>query len=366
MKEIAFGVLCVLLTTSCGRSNQQGKQKEISEYPIITLNAQNVELHSVYPATIKGAEDIEIRPRVDGYIQTIYVDEGSVVKAGQPLFKIDSPSAEQALNSAKAAVASSEASANTAKLNVDRYRPLAEKGIVSEVQLQTHENAYASALAGLAQAEATLKNAQATMNWVTVSSPIAGVVGAIPFRTGSLVNSANTLTTVANTSNVFAHFSVNEKKLMRFLDGVEGTTQAEKIKNMPPVTLILADGTEYGEKGKIGTITGTVDVSTGAANFRAEFPNKAGVLRSGASSKVIVPKVLEQVFIIPQSATFSQQDKILVYQLQTDTVVQRLITVEPMPNGVEYAVTSGLNPSDKIVSDGIATLRNGMKIAVKE
>lgn len=365
VKMIFSGVIALLGFASCGNSNQASQETALQEYPVIALSKQEANMQTVYPATIKGQEDIEVKPRVDGYIEAIYVDEGSVVKAGQALFKINSPASEQSLTSARAAVNSEKARVNTAKVDVERYRPLAEKGIVSKVQLLTYENAYETALASLQQAEATLKNAQATMSWTTVTSPVDGVVGSIPYRKGSLVNSANTLTTIANTGNVYAYFSLNERKLMDFLDGVEGSSQSEKIKNMPPITLILSDGSEYSEKGRIETITGTVDITTGSANFRAEFPNKLGKLRSGTSGKIVIPKILDNVFVIPQKATFSQQDKVLVYKLEGDSVKQQIISVQSMPNGQDYAVTNGLSTGDKIVSDGVATLRNGMKISVK-
>lgn len=364
-KIIFSGALALLGFASCGNTNQTNQEAALQEYPVMSLYKQEANMQSVYPATIKGQEDIEVKPRVDGYIEAIFVDEGSVVKAGQALFKINSPASEQSLTSAKASVNSERARVNTAKVDVERYRPLAEKGIVSEIQLLTYQNAYETALAALQQAEATLKNAQATMSWTTVTSPVDGVVGAVPYRKGSLVNSANTLTTIANTGNVYAYFSLNERKLMDFLDGLEGSTQLDKIKNMPPVRLILADGSEYSENGRIETITGTVDITTGSANFRAEFPNKSGKLRSGTSGKIIIPKVLDDVFVIPQKATFSQQDKVLVYKMEGDSVRQQIISVQSMPNGQDYAVTEGLFNGDKIVSDGIATLRNGMKIAVK-
>jgi len=364
-KVILSGAIVLLGLASCGNSNQSSHEATVQEYPVMTVNRQDANMQSVYPATIKGQEDIEVKPRVDGYIEAIFVDEGSVVRAGQALFKINSPASEQSLTSARAAVNSEKARVNTAKVDVDRYRPLAEKGIVSEVQLLTYENAYETALAALQQAEATLKNAQATMSWTTVTSPVDGVIGSIPYRKGSLVNSNNTLTTIANTGNVYAYFSLNERKLMDFLDGVEGSTQSQKIANMPPVTLVLSDGSEYGERGRIETITGTVDITTGSANFRAEFPNKSGKLRSGTSGKIIIPKVLDDVFVIPQKATFSQQDKVLVFKMEGDSVKQQLISVHTMPNGQDYAVTGGLTDGDKIVSDGVATLRNGMKIAVK-
>jgi RND family efflux transporter, MFP subunit len=365
-RMIFSGAIALLGLASCGNSNQTDSETAAREYPVMEMSRQEANMQTVYPATIKGQEDIEVKPRVDGYIEAIYVDEGSAVKAGQALFKINSPASEQSLTSAEAAVNSEKARVNTAKVDVERYRPLAEKGIVSEVQLQTYQNAYETALASLQQAEATLKNARATMSWTTVTSPVDGAVGSIPYRKGSLVNSTNTLTTIANTGNVYAYFSLNERKLMDFLEGIEGESQSEKIKNMPPVSLILADGSEYGEKGRIETITGTVDITTGSANFRAEFPNKSGKLRSGTSGKIIIPKMLEDVYVIPQKATFSLQDKVLVYKLAGDSVTQQIISVQSMPNGQEYAVTGGLSDGDKIVSDGVATLRNGMKIAVNK
>jgi len=362
-KTIVFGMMSLFVMVSCGeKSNQENVQKEAPVYPTSQLSVQSAQLESVYPVTIKGREDVEIRPRIDGFIDAIYIDEGSVVKKGQVLFKINSPQSEQALTTAEAALNSAEAQVNTAKLNVDRIRPLAEKGIVSQVQLETMQNTYATAMATKAQAEAALKNAKATLGWTNVTSPVDGVVGAIAYRLGSLVNNQNTLTTVANTSNVFAYFSLNEKALMEFLSTLEGTTQAEKIKNAPEVTLTLADGSVYAEKGRIETITGTVNVTTGSVNFRAEFPNKERLLRSGTSGKIIIPRTLNDVLVISQKATFAQQDKILVYKVQADSVVQQIITVLPTPDGKSYAVTGGLNPGERIVTDGVATITNGMKI----
>lgn len=364
VKKIVLGATTLLIITSCGKKPAMsfGENTGPQACKVQAVSKQNATLENVYPVSIKGQEDIEIRPRIDGFIKAIYVDEGAVVRKGQALFKIDSPQSEQSLRTAKAQVESAKAQVNTAKLNVESTRPLAEKGIVSKVVLDTAENSLQTAKAALAQAEAALKNAMATVGWTDVTSPVDGVVGSIPYRLGSLVNSANVLTTVANTSNVYAYFSMNEKETMNFLNLLEGKTQAEKIKNAPGITLTLADGTIYPEKGKLETITGTMNVTTGSASFRAEFMNKQGVLRSGTSGKISIPRVLENVIIIPQKATFSQQDKVLVYKVQGDSVVQNIISVEPTPDGQSYAVTKGLAEGDKIAVDGILTLSNGKKI----
>jgi len=363
-KKIVTGVVTLTLFASCG-SKQETSQAEQQPYPTEVLKEQNTELLAIYPVSIKGKEDIEIRPRIDGFIDAIYIDEGSVVKKGQQLFKINSPQAEQDLASARASVKSAQARINTAQINVKRIKPLANQGIVSNVQLETAEDAYQSAVADMEQAKATLRNAEATISWTNVSSPVDGFVGSVPFRQGSLVNSSNVLTTVANTSKIFAYFSLNEKELRIFMNGLEGDTQAEKIKNIPEVTLTLADGTLYSEKGKIGTITGVLNVTTGSASFRAEFPNKNGELKSGTSGTISIPRVLSNVFVIPQKATFPQQDKTLVYVVQGDSIMQRVISVTSTPDGKNYAVTEGLKAGERIVMDGIATLSNGKKIQVQ-
>ncbi|QIK61477.1 efflux RND transporter periplasmic adaptor subunit [Dysgonomonas sp. HDW5A] len=365
LNRLSVGVLVALLLVSCGNSKQEAPKEEAPVYPTAVLSEQNTVLESVYPATIKGQEDIEIRPRIDGFIEAIYVDEGAVVRKGQALFKINSPQSEQTLLSAQASVASAQAAVNTAKLNVERIRPLAQKGIVSNVQLETTENSYQSALATLAQAQATLAQAKSTVAWTSVTSPVDGIVGAIPYRLGSLVDKAYVLTTVANTSNVYVYFSLNEKDLMDFLQKAPGNTQAEKIKNMPELSLILADGTVYPEKGRVSTISGLVNTATGSVSFRADFPNPQGLLRSGTSGKISIPRHLENVLIIPQKATFAQQDKVLVYKVQGDSVVQTIVSVLQIPGGQDYAVTSGLSNGDRIVTDGVITLRNGAKIKVQ-
>ena len=366
MGKMIWGAAFLLLLVSCGKKSDGASRNTttLQEYPTMLVSKQETTLQTVYPVTIRGKEDIEIRPRIDGFIDAIFIDEGSVVRKGQSLFKINSPQAEQSLTTAQAAVTAAEAQVNTAKLNVDRITPLAEKGIVSNVQLETYKNAYSSALASKSQADASLKNAKAMVTWTNVASPVDGVVGAIPYRLGSLVNNQNILTMVANTSNVFAYFSLNEKALTEFLGRLEGETQAEKIKNSPHVTLTLADGTVYPEKGLIQTITGTVNITTGSANFRAEFPNNQGLLRSGTSGKIVIPRVLEDVIVIPQKATFAQQDKVLVYKVQADSVVQKIISVVPTPDGKSYAVTDGLEEGERIVVEGVATLSNGKKIKV--
>ncbi|MEN9918624.1 MAG: hypothetical protein RL662_1060 [Bacteroidota bacterium] len=365
-KKTSIAIFSILLLASCGKKEQKPQEQEIAiGYPSEVLSSKSATLETVLPVTIKGQEDIDIKPRVEGFITNIYVDEGSVVKKGQALFKIDSPQATQTLTSAQAAVNSAQAALSTAEMNVSRIQPLAEKGIVSNVQLQTYMNAYQSTKASLDQARAALASARATAGWTTVTSPVDGVVGTIALRQGSLVNSSSVITTIANISSVYAYFSMNEKDAMTMLNSLEGTSEAEKIKKLSLVSLVLSDGSTYTEKGRIETISGVVNISTGSVNVRAIFPNQQGLLKSGSSGKIAIPRTIDNAFIIPQKATFAMQDKTLVYKVVGDSVVQTIITPLSMPGGQNYAVTSGLTNGDRIVTDGLATLKNGMKIAVK-
>ncbi len=346
------GVILLMSLNSCNKKQAAPVAPAPAQaYPVASLTPQQVELQSVYPAVLKGKEDIDIKPRIDGFIEAVYVDEGSIVKKGQPLFKINSPASVQNLENATASL-------NNARLDVERIAPLAEKGIISNVRLTAYQNT-------LASAQAAYNQAKSAIGWTTVTSPVDGVVGTIPYRLGSLVNNSTILTTVANTKEVIAYFSMNEKEMYEFMRHWEGSTQAEKISNMPAVKLQLSDGIQYEDSGRIETISGVVDAVSGAVNFRASFPNKQALLRSGTSGKVIIPRHLENVLVIPQKATFSQQDKILAYKVQGDSVVQKTLTVINTPDGKNYVVLEGLVNGDKIVTDGIATLKNGKKIKVQ-
>ncbi len=345
-------VVLLVLLTSCGKKKAGGNPADqIKAYSVEAVSSQDVELTSTYPAVLKGQEDIDIKPRVDGFIEKVFVDEGAIVHKGQPLFKINSPASVQNVQNARAVY-------NTAKLDVDRIRPLADKGIYSKVKLTTYENA-------LASAKANLDEAKAMAGWTTVTSPVNGIVGTINYRQGSLVNNTTVLTSVANTTNIIAYFSINEKDLLTLLKDMTGNTQAQKIKNMPRVKLLLSDGSEYEETGKIETISGVVDATSGSVNFRASFPNKHGLLRSGSSGKIVIPQPMHNAIVIPQKATFSQQDKVLVFKVAGDSAVQKTITVKATPDGQNYVVTDGLASGEKIVTDGIATLKSGQKIKVK-
>ena len=354
--------LTALLAFSCGNS-QQGGMPALS-LAVMTVEPTSQELNSAYPATIKGQQDIEIRARVSGYITKLCVDEGAVVHKGQPLFLIDAVPYQKAVQAAEAAVEVAEANVATTQLTVDSKTELHAQNIISDYDLQTAKNSLASAKAALAQAEAQLASAHNDLSYTTITSPSDGVVGTIPFRVGSLVGTTTQepLTVVSDINKMFVYFSMNEKQLLALTRQKDGSVNS-MIGAMPEVQLQLADGTMYPAKGKIETLSGVIDLSTGAVQMRATFPNAQRLLRSGGTGTVLIPSVLDSALLIPQSATYEVQDKKFVYVLGDSSKVKNTeITVFPLDNGKQYVVTSGLKPGEQVVVEGVATLRDGMPI----
>ncbi|UUF13634.1 MULTISPECIES: efflux RND transporter periplasmic adaptor subunit [Flavobacterium] len=356
-----------VLIASCGKNDksaQAGGAPQVKEYKTLTLQPESATLNSDYPASIQGQQNIEIRPRVEGYIDKIFVDEGAVVKAGQPLFKISAPEYEQQVRTASASIKSAQADLSAAKLAVNKVRPLVEKGIISKYDLESAQYTYESAVASLAQANAALVNAKTNLGYTTVTSPVDGVVGSIPFRLGSLVssNTAEPLTTVSSIGNVYAYFALNEKALLNFTKD-SGASLNQKIKSLPAVSLLLSDGSAYDQKGKIETVNGLINTETGTVNIRARFPNPRGVIRSGSSTTVRIPNDVKDVIIVPQSATFELQDKIFAVVLGKDNKTKNVnITVLENTTNNYYVVTSGLKAGDEIVLEGVAALKEGSEI----
>ena len=357
--RIVFFAFCLALLSSCGnKGNDTGK---VPEYAVQELQKTTADLMKAYPATIKGRQDVEIRPQVSGFITKLCVDEGATVRKGQLLFIIDPTQYEAAVRTAKASVATAEAAVNTQQMTVDNKIELNKKQIISDYDLSMAKNSLAQAQAQLAQAKAQLTTAQQNYSFTQVKSPSDGVINDIPYRLGALVSPsmATPMTTVSEIDEVY--FSTTEKELLAMTK--TGGTIKEEISKIPAIKLQLIDGTTYDAEGKVDAITGVIDQSTGSVSMRAIFPNKEHMLRSGGTANVLIPYNMENVISIPQSATVEIQDKKFVYVLQPDNTVKYTeIGIFNLDNGKEYLVTSGLNPGDKIVVEGVQSLKDGQKI----
>ncbi|WP_454802162.1 efflux RND transporter periplasmic adaptor subunit [Mucilaginibacter phyllosphaerae] len=362
----------ILMLASCGSNSKEqaagagaGPAQPPASYQVFTVTPKSATLNSDYPATLQGEQNIEIRPKVDGFVDKIYIDEGSVVKKGQLLFSISAPQYQQDLNNSAAAISSAQADVSAAQLAVNKTKPLVEKDIISHYELESAEYTLAARKAALKQAKATYNTAKVNLGYTNIVSPVNGVVGTIPYRTGSLVSStnANPLTTISNISKVYAFFSLNEKQLLAFSRTVKGSTLNEKLKNTPPVTLILSDDSTYPEKGRVETISGLINTETGSASFRATFPNPVGLLRSGSSANVRIPSPVKEGILIPQRSAYELQGKHFVYVVDDKNAVKSAeIEIMDLTAGQFYVVTSGLKAGDKVVYDGSSALKDAAVI----
>ena len=362
-KILLIAVLTVVLA-SCGGGKSGGKPNfGDNEYAVRTVQGQNADLQTTYPATIKGVQDVEIRPKVSGFITKLCVKEGQQVKAGQLLFVIDNVTYAAAVRQARAAVNAAKAQLNTARLTYNNSEKLFKNNVIGSYELQSSKNAMESAAAQLAQAEAAYVSAKQNLNFCYVTSPANGVIGDLPYRVGALVSASSqqALTTVSNNSTMQVYFSMTEKDLLDMTKTAGGVNAA--ISSYPAVKLQLADGSIYNHPGKVATVSGVIDPTTGTVSMRADFPNPERVLKSGASGSIVVPHTATSAVVVPQDAVVEVQDKHFVYVVGKDNKVKYTpVEINSQNDGKNYIITSGLHIGDRFVVNGVSSLQDGMEI----
>jgi membrane fusion protein, multidrug efflux system len=332
------------------------------QFSVISLTSRSVTVHNDFPATLQGQRVIEIRPMVSGYLKDMHVKEGQRVVKGQLLFTINNPQFEQDVITAKAKISSATADLNTARMEIEKVKPLVEKEIVSNYRLQSLELNLQAKEAELEQARAALKNAETNLGYTIIRSPESGIIGMIPYKSGALVGSSNAepLTTLSDISEVFAYFSWNEKQVLDLLSDSQGETVEDKVDHFPPATLILSNSVEYPLKGRIEMASGLISTETGSATLKAIFKNPDGVVRSGSSALIRIPRKYDNVLLISQSATYELQDKRFIYKVKGgNKVTSVMVGCVPTDNGKYFIVTSGLQPGDTVVTEGVISLKEG-------
>ena len=364
MKKLSLLAIAAAATVLVSCGNKGGRPNfGDNEFPVQEVTTVSASMQTTYPATIKGIHDVEIRPKVSGFLVQINVHEGQTVSAGQTLFVIDNATYQAAVRQAQAAVNTATAQLNTAKLTYDNAQKLFANNVIGSYELESSRNAYESAQAQLAQAKASLASARETLSFCYVKSPASGVIGNIPFKVGTLVSASTqqALTTVSDISSMEIYFSMTEKDILS-MTKTSGSTQ-EALKEFPAVKLQLADGTTYNEEGHIVKMSGVIDATTGSVQLIANFTNPQRLLKSGGSGAIIIPRSNKSAIVIPQTVVSEVQNKKFVYLLGKDNKVKSSeITVEPQTDGNNYVVTSGLKVGDKYVTNGITKLNDGMEI----
>lgn len=364
MKNLFF-IMSICFIGTLFSCKQRENQNNFSDYKTMTVKKESRTLYSNYTAVISGRQSVEIRPQVSGVITKICIEEGAKVSKGQILFVIDQIPYEAALQTALANVKSAEAKVATARLTADSKEELYAENVVSDFDRQTALNSLFEAEAALLQARADEVNARNNLSYTVIKSPVDGVAGMSSYRVGSLVSSSITtpLLTVSDDEEVSVYFSMTENQVLSLVR--QYGTLENALEEMPEVELQLSDGEMYMHKGKVKAISGTTNTETGAITLKAVFPNKEGMLRNGSTGTVVYPYVKENVFIIPQDATFEIQDKTYAYKVNNEGKAESVqISVFPLNNGREYIVENGLSENDVIVAEGAGLIQENMQITM--
>lgn len=359
-------LLCLgfMSLASCSKSGASAPgAQQAPQLAVMTVEVSDADLETSFPATLEGENDVEIRPQVSGFLTKVHVQDGQTVRKGQVLFTIDQVQLQAAVEQAEAAVKVAQANVNTARTNADNNKILLDKNIISQSAYQTSVDGLNSALAQLNQAKAALTSARKNLSYTSVTAPVDGIVGTIPYKEGTLVSPSTLLTILSNNSSMQAYFSINEKYVLDLTDGGRRTLR-QAVDSLPPVSLQLPTGNIYPLQGKIVSISGVIDPATGSAQAKAVFPNPDGMLHSGNTGNILMPVVYNSTIRIPQNATYEVQDMRFVYVVGDSAKVHsRPITVAPENDGKTFIITSGLQPGETIVTEGVGvSVADGMTI----
>jgi len=338
MKRIILFISLLALISITACKTKKEELKEIPKVPVTNPLLMDTSFTKEYVSEIESIQNIEIRARVKGFMESIKVDEGQQVTAGQLLFTIRSKEYEAELAEAQAKV-------KTATLEMQNVQTLADKDIVSKAEL-------ALAVAKLNEAKSELGIAETNLSFTKVTAPFSGIVDRLKFKVGSLVDEGTLLTSLSNNRDIYAYFNVTESEYLDY--------KAKDQHN--DVALLMANGQPFKYKGKIETIEAEFDKNTGNIPFRAKFPNPDLLLKHGETGKVQLTVDLKNALVIPQKATFELQDKTYVYVVDDKNIVKaKNITIKyRLPN--LYVVDSGLQPSDKILLEGLQTIKEDDKV----
>ena len=363
MKKFILLLIAVLLLAGCRQ--QEAEDTAPADFETMTVTKSDLVLEQSYPASIEGRQSVKIIPRVEGYLREVRVKEGQQVRRGQVLFVIDQSAYQAEVKAASANVEVARANLTKEQLNYDGSRGLNAHNVVSDHELRTAASSLAMAKAQLRQSEAQLETARANLSYTVLRSPSDGVVGSLPFRVGDYVGpSHGRLTTVADSHEMFVYFSLTERDVM---DRIARHGSLEKaVSAFPPVALLSANGDTCVVRGRVESISGVVESTTGSVSARAVFPNGDGRLLSGSTGRLVVPYKMHQVIVIPQAATYEIQDKKYVFRVVEGKASSTIITVLPMTDGKNYVVANGLEVGDIIVAKGAGYVKEGQEIQTKQ
>nr|WP_245531096.1 efflux RND transporter periplasmic adaptor subunit [Belliella baltica] len=358
----SFSFLAAVILTSCQSGNGKNQSNVIlADIPVLDLQPKSIEVPKTYVADLQAVQFVEVRAKVEGFVDKIYVDEGQTVKKGQPLFQLTSNEFNEMVNSANAKLMQARAEAKSTALEVERLKILVDKKIISPSELELARAKNSVSQSAILETEALLKNAQTGLSYTTIRAPFDGIVDRIPYKTGSLVTAGDLLTNITDISEVFAYYKVTENEYLKYMRDRLESKKMSALEEDEVVSLILSDGQTYQYSGKLETMEADFEKGTGSIAFRVRFPNPDKLIKHGASGKIQMDNTLENIFLIPQKSTFEIQDYSYVYILDKDNKV-RVRSFVPLQRYGVYYISDSFEPGDKIIFEGIQQLKDGMEI----
>ncbi len=346
-----------LLMMSC--SSKQEENMEQLNLPVFKLSSQSTEIQEFYVADIQAIKNVEIRNMISGFLEQIYVDEGKRVGKGQILFKINDLQYKAELATATATLQTAIAEAKTAEIEVQRVKTLVDKQVVSNVELEMAKAKLAAAQAKVEEARSVQQKAQLKLSYSNITAPFEGLVDRIPLKMGSLLQEGTLLTTISDVSEVYAYFKISEKEYLQYMKRRQADSA---FGGNGSIQLILADGSIYEHKGRIETIEGDFESTTGSIAIRARFPNPNRLLKHGSTGKVAITNQLSNALLVPHKSVFEIQDKNYVYVIGRDNKVKLRSFVPKKRIEDFYVVESGLQAGDMIIYEGIQNIKEGVTI----
>lgn len=363
---IAGVTATAILAASLTACKPERQEKETGlTLPVMVVASKPIEFQETYSASIRGKQDVDIIPQVSGRIIRLCVKEGEQVKTGQVLAVIDQAPYQAAHRIAIANVSAAQAKVETARIELNGKQSLFDEKVISDYELSVARNQLVVAQAELEQAKAQEANARNELSYTEIKSPSNGVTGTLPYRIGSLVGPTieQPFTVVSDNAEMYAYFSISENKLRQFVARYGSIDRV--IRDMPPLNLQLNDGSVYGKQGKIETISGIVNPTTGAVQIKALFPNIDRYLLSGTIGNVILQVLNTDAILIPMTATVELQDKIIAYRLKDGKAEAVYLAVDRLTDGNYFVVKHGLSVGDTIITEGVGLVREGMIVTPK-
>ncbi len=352
--SLVWSMWMSILLISC--SNKTIKNEE-QTYLVVNPIIKDTTYEREYAATINSFQNVEIRTKVKGFVEDIYIDEGQKVNKGQILFKLNSKEFEQHVHKAEAAIQSALAELRSTEIEVENTKKLFDKNIVSKSELDLVTTKVNINKAKVNEAKVAKEQALLHVEYTKIKAPFNGIINRIPNKKGSLLDEGALLTSISNNESVFAYFSVSE---IDYLDYVQSNNKNNTV------TLSLANNSIYPHAGTIETTETEFNKETGNIAFRAKFPNPEKLLKEGGTGKILVKKLYKNVIIIPQKSTFEVQGNIYVYLVDKNSKVysKKINPINRLNN--YFVLDRDLTKDDKIIFEGIQTVKTGDKVNFKQ